>query len=565
MDLWLVFLDILALLAAAMVLGAVCERFRQSPLLGYLLAGTLLGPNALGVIHGGEIVDMLAELGVALLLFSIGLEFSWTRLRRLGRTAILGGLLQVGVTLGLGAAVSFMFGMQARTALIIGAIIALSSTACVLRLLVARAEIESVHGNHALGVLLVQDAAVVPLVLLASILGGDEGASGIMMTALLKLGGAAGLIAALYALFNWVVPTVLHFESVRHNRDLPALLAITAGLGSAWSAHALGLSPALGAFVAGMLLAASPFATQIRADVAPIRALLVTLFFSSIGMLGDPGWFIANLAPVLALVAAIVIGKAIVICVLLRMLGLQLSNALATGVCLAQVGEFSFVLAEAARGTLIDEEVFTLLVSATIATLFLTPYLVARAVRIADAVVARLGKPGASAPPEREPADGPLGLNAHVIIVGFGPAGQAAARAFVGRSETLVVIDLNPKAMAEARHMGFITHVGDARHADVLEHAHLHSASAVVVTVPDPAGTQTIVDLIRSIAPDVFIIARARYHRHLSDLIDGGVHEAIDEERLVGLRLAAYLRRHLRARSTTSEHPTPPAPVPSDP
>ncbi len=564
MDLWHVLLHILALLATAMVLGAVCERLRQSPLLGYLMAGTILGPNALAVIHRGEVVELLAELGIALLLFSIGLEFSWTRLRRLGRTALLGGLLQVGVTLVLAAAAALTLGVPARAAMTIGAIVALSSTACVLRLLVSRAEIESVHGTHALGVLLVQDAAVVPLVLMASILTGDDGASGIMTTALLKLGGALALIAVLYALFNWIVPTVLHFESVRSNRDLPALLAITAGLGSAWSAHAMGLSPALGAFVAGMLLAASPFSTQIRADVAPIRTLLVTLFFSSIGMLGDPAWFLTNIGPVLALVAAIVVGKAIVIAVILKALGLRLTNALATGICLAQVGEFSFVLAETARGALLDEHTFKLIVSATIATLFLTPYLVGLAPPLSDAIISRFEPRGRRSRSQTSaPAQAPA-LEDHAIIIGYGPAGQAAARVFNGRDETVVVIDLNPSAMSEARRAGFITNVGDARHADVLEHARIHAAHTVVVTVPDPDSARTVVELIRSIAPNAHVIARARYHRHREDLAGGGAHEVIDEEQLVGLRLAALLRRRLYSRATSDEHPTPPAPVPSD-
>lgn len=549
MDLWNVLFDILILLASALVLGVICERLKQSPILGYLAAGTLLGPNALQFIKSGEEVASLAELGVALLLFSIGLEFSWGRLRRLGVAALGGGTAQVLVTLGIGTAGAMLFGMPARSAIAVGAIIALSSTACVLRLLASRAEIESIHGRHALGILLVQDVAVVPLVLLVSVLGGEGTIGEISLVALKTLAGAVGFVALLYALFVWLVPRVLHFDSVRSNRDLPILLAIVTGLGAAWGSHQFGLSPALGAFVAGMLLAASPFATQIRGDIASVRTLLVTLFFSSIGMLGDPMWFIQNLPPVLLLVVAIVAGKAIIIGVILRLFRLPYAGALATGLCLGQVGEFSFVLAAAGRGTLIDDELFTLVISATITTLFLTPYLVALAPRVSVAIVnalqrARLLPQGGQSDEIRELDTGP-----RYIIIGFGPAGEVVGQALERYADRVHVIDLNPAMLLRARQLGLAGHIGDATHADVLAHAGIDTASAVVVTIPDPAAASAVVALIRSIAPDAYIIARARYHRHFADLEEGGAHEVIDEERFVGARLAARLRGRVRADS----------------
>jgi len=547
MELWSALFDVLVLLFAALVLGALCEQLRQSPIIGYLAAGTLLGPNALKLISNAEGVSAFAELGVALLLFSIGLEFSWMRLRRLGGAALGGGTLQVVVTLALGAGTALLFGISGRSAIAVGAIVALSSTACVLRLLVARAEIESIHGRHALGILLVQDAAVVPLVLLVSVLAGEGTLREVTIDAAVKLGGAVLLIIVLYILFSLVAPRVLRFETVRRNRDLPILLTIVTGLGSAWAAHAIGLSPALGAFVAGMLLAASPFATQIRADIASIRTLLVTLFFSSIGMLGDPAWFVGNLPPVIALVLAIVIGKAIVIWIILRLCGLNLSNALATGICLAQVGEFSFVLAAVGRGTLISDELFTLIISATITTLFVTPYLVAVAPRVAEWTVGRMRALGMTPTPHWEDPDteGPS-REGHIVIIGFGPAGQAVGRSLHRIADRVAVIDLNPASLREARQHGFIAHIGDAMHADVLEHAGIDRATAVIVTIPDPDGARGVIELIRSIAPDAFIIARARYHRHYADLESGGAHEVIDEEQLIGARLAARLRKRLQ-------------------
>ncbi|NQU47600.1 MAG: cation:proton antiporter [Planctomycetes bacterium] len=545
MDLWNALFDILILLTTALILGVICERFKQSAILGYLAAGSLLGPNAFQVISSADEVSALAELGVSLLLFTIGLEFSWQRLRNLGSAALVGGAAQVGITMGIGAAAAYMFGMPVRTSLAVGAIVALSSTACVLRVLVARAEIESVHGRHVLGILLMQDIAVVPLVLLVTVLGGEGSIAQVGGEVVKTLAWAGVLVGVLYLLFNRVVPRVLHLPSLQRNRDLPILLAIVTGLGSSWAAHKLGLSPALGAFVAGMLLAESPFATQIRGDIASIRTLLVTLFFSSIGMLGDPTWFVQHLPSVLTLVVALVAGKALIIWVVLQRFRLTHTNALAAGICLGQVGEFSFVLAAVGRGNLIGEELFALIISATITTLFLTPYLVELAPRFALTVVKLLSGIKLIAAPT---ALTPTSFSSHkadFIIIGFGPAGEAVAQTMAQLGDRVTVVDLNPGMLLKVQKLGFVGYIGDAMNAEVLEHAGIATALVAVVTVPDPAAARGIVKLIRSIAPDVHIIARGRYHRFLADLHAGGAHEVVDEERIVGLRLAALLRRRV--------------------
>ncbi len=545
MDLWAGLFDILILLGTALVFGVVCERLRQSPILGYLAAGTLLGPNALEAISSAKEVSSLAELGVALLLFTIGLEFSWSRLKSLGGAALGGGAAQVGITLGVAAGIAAIFGLGWQTSVALGAIVALSSTACVLRVLISRAELESVHGRHALGILLMQDIALVPLVLLVTAIGGSGSLGQMGLDIFKTLAWAGVLIFVMYILFNRVMPRVMDLPSLQRNRDFPILLTSVTGLGSAWGAHQFGLSPALGAFVAGMLLAESPFATQIRADIASLRTLLVTLFFSAIGMLGDPVWFVQNLPLVLAAVATIIVGKAILIWIILHRFGLSHTNALATGICLGQAGEFSFVLAEVGRGTVISEGLFALVISATITTLFLSPYLVALAPRISLACVNTLSKMGLITAPTSQAEKAQEAHEDHYIIIGFGPAGEAVAQKVQGLSKCVAVIDLNPNSKSRANQLGFIGHIGDAMHADVLEHAGISTAKAVVVTIPDPAAARSIVALIRSIAPEVHIIARARYHRFLAELQQGGAHEVVDEERLVGMRLAAQLRRRM--------------------
>jgi len=552
MDLWTALLDVLILLLAALLLGALCERFKQSAILGYLLAGTLLGPNALDLMPNHKAVATIAELGVALLLFTIGLEFSWRRLRALGPIALGGGSVQIVLTGGLTAGVCLALGLGERASLAVGAMVALSSTACVLRLLVSRAEIDSAHGRNALGILLLQDIAVAPLVLIVTALGGEGPASAVEIG--WDLGRAVGvtalLVAALFVLLNYVVPLLLGAREAAKNRDLPILLAMVTAVGAAWASHKLGLSPALGAFIAGLLLAESPFATQIRADVGPLRTLFVTLFFSAIGMLSNPAWVLEHWALVATAVTTIVFGKAIVISGVARMFRSSLGHALATGVCLAQVGEFSFVLAEVARhGRLISGDLFELIVAATVVTLFLTPYLTMLAPHLAKAA-SRLSTGEPRELLAAEDASRAFGARpeGHIVIVGFGPAGQRVAESLMRRYKSrLVVIELNTKSADVARTYGVQTYIGDATRAEVLEHLHVGEAAAVVVTAPDPAGARHVIEQVRSLSPQTPVFARARYHVYRWELILAGAEVVVDEEEEVGLRIASAVRKMLRA------------------
>ncbi len=548
MNFWIALLDILILLTAAMVLGGLCERMKQSAILGYLLAGTLLGPNALDLMPNHAAVATIAELGIALLLFTIGLEFSWRRLKNIGAIGFGGGTLQVVVTGALTAWICIELGLEIFAALAVGAMIALSSTAAVLRLLIRRAEFDSGYGRNALGILLLQDIAVVPLVLMITILGSGGSALQIGLEMGRAVGVAAILVGVLYLLLNYVVPLFLKVEEAARNRELPTLLAIVMAVGAGWVSHSLGLSPVLGAFVAGMLLAESPFATQIRADITPLRTLFVTLFFSSIGMLSNPAWILKHWELVAIVVAAIILGKAIIASGVVRLFRSSSGHAVATGICLAQVGEFSFVLAEVARGKqLITGDIFELIVAATIITLFLTPYLIAVAPRIAVVVGRFSGHVLQELRPLGETSLEPdSGLSDHIVIVGFGPAGKKAAEAFIKQQEQIVIVELSSKLAAEAQAYGLLTYIGDATTVEVLDHLHLGAAKAVVLTVPDPTTARHITEQIRSLSPETLIIARARYHRYRSDLIHAGVNAIIDEEKEVGLQIALKVQTMLQ-------------------
>lgn len=542
-------MDVLVLLAAATLLGGLAERLRQSSLIGYLLAGTLLGPHSLGLLKNQHAVENIAELGVALLLFTIGLEFSLKRLKSLGSIVIGGGSAQVVGTLVLTALLAVIWGGSLRSGVAIGAILALSSTACVLRLLVRRAEIDSIHGRNALGILLFQDMAVVPLILIVESLGGGATVSDSALALARAVGAAVLLVCVLFGLMNFIVPSLLSKEEATRNRDLPILLAMVAAVGAATAAHAMGLSPALGAFVAGIILAESPYATQIQGDIAALRTLFVTLFFSAIGTQGDPAWVFSHILPVVGLVGAIIVGKTVIVGAVARVFRSSVPHAIATGLCLAQVGEFSFVLAKLANESgVLGEYLFNLIISATIATLFLTPYLVTWAPRIA-AAFGRLtsdGRTNLSNPGDSAAQEPHTPLADHIIIVGFGPAGQRVAEALLADKYAMVVVDLNVKSIDIACGYGLKTVIGDASRSEVLEHLNIGAAKMVAVTVPDPTATRRIIALIRAVAPEVTIVVRARYHLLRWELTLAGAHVVVDEEDQVGRRMALEMRRKLR-------------------
>lgn len=544
---WPVFFQLVVLLSAALLLGMLFERFGQSAILGYLLAGTLLGPAVLNLVDGGAGIPILAELGVSLLLFAIGLEFSLNRLLRLGRIAMLGGSLQIVLTLALGCGVALAVGFDMRVALVIGAMVALSSTACVLRVLTDRAELDSIHGRSALGILLLQDIAVVPLVLLVTMLGGG----GTLVEMGVGFAKAVGLIVVLvggfYLLSNFVLPRMLARLSLARDRELLILLAVILALGSASAAHSLQISPALGAFIAGIMLAESPFSTQIRSDVSALRALFVTLFFASMGMLGDPGWISMNLGKVALAVMLIILGKAMVIAIITAILKRPLRHAIATGISLAQVGEFGVVIGGIAHGDkLLTDDTFRLFVSATLVAFFLTPLLIRRALPLGTLMAKWL--PGGKTCLDPEKSDQPSGppRSSHILVVGFGPSGQRVAEDLENRKLDFHILDLRPANIELAQSIGYEAHLGDATNLEVLLHHGVEQAQVVVITVPDHRTVCHVAAAIRTLSPDTAIVARARYHPFVSELEQAGAAVVVDEESVTGHRLAAAVRAVLR-------------------
>ena len=541
MDLWFFLMELVMLLGGAFLMGALAQRLGQSPILGYLLAGTVVGP----LIADPSAVNQAAELGVSLLLFSIGLEFSFTQLRKMGRMAFGGGTVQIIATLLFGTFIT-VSQVALPVALTLGAIVALSSTTLVLRLLVDRAEIDSVRGRTCLGILLLQDIAIVPLVLMVSLFTpAASGSTGFGPHTLKIILAVVGLAAAFYLLLHRLIPILFSEKALFANRELTVLLAIAVGLGSALAAHSVKLSPALGAFVAGMLLGESPFATQIRADIGALRIIMVTLFFASVGMLAKPLWLLTQLHWVLLAALSIFIVKSIVIFGVGRLFGLNKQQALASGITLAQIGEFSFVLAAAAReGGILDSSLMDLTISVIIVLMLATPYMVEWASPLAEGFISLFSRRTPQAGLQGK-TEGGESIN-RILVIGLGPAGRQVVHSLREGKLEPVVIDINPKSREFTKETGVKVHLGDAGHEDILMHAGLSGVCMAVVTVPDPGAALRIVQMIRRLRPQLIIAARCRFNRHFEDLKEAGADIIIDEENAVGGLLSRQVMDHLR-------------------
>ncbi|MCA9084695.1 MAG: cation:proton antiporter [Planctomycetaceae bacterium] len=542
MDLWTILRDIVVLLGASLLVGGLFARFRQSPIVGYLLAGMLLGgPGSLHAVDSAREIEAISELGVALLLFSLGLEFSISRLKRLGAKPLIGGVSQVCATIAAGLIGATLCGLPLREAIAIGAMVSLSSTAVVLRILMERSEMEMPHGNNSLGVLLTQDMAVVPLALLMTVLGGD-GQRGEIVWNIFRLVAMAGGLVAAFVVLNRIAVSALGTLTLHRNRELTVIFAVFTGLGAAWASHAVGVSPALGAFVAGMLLGSSPFATQIRADVAPLQVVLLTLFFGAAGMVADPIWIITNLHLVAAVVAMILLGKLVIIWGIFVALGQSVRIAVATGVCLAQIGEFAFVLGSIGRaGSVVTEATYALIVSSAIVSFFLSAILVPRAVRIGD-WAARLFGRGVSQAETDESRQCPP----DVVIIGFGPAGQIVAGNLMDRNLQVMVLDLNHASIGKAQQWGLRAEVGDATQHEVLENAQVAKSRVVVITIPHHKSALAVLNHIRSHAPHIHTVVRVRYEAFRDDFVIAGADVITGDEQQAGESLSEHLNAWLK-------------------
>lgn len=523
----LFFTDLLILLLTATAVAIIFEKFRLPAILGFLLTGVIIGPHGLGILSNVEHIRLLAEIGVVLLMLTIGLEFSVDRLRGMQHVAIIGGTLQILISIIFSLLFAWWKHWSFYEGFFLGAVISLSSTAIVLKYLLDRGEIDTPHGRIAISILIFQDLAVVPLMIFLSAFGKSQAAAGF---SLLFAFSKTILLMTVAVAFSRMLPWLLHRVAVIRNREILFLFSVAVCLGMAWVSGALGLSAAIGALLAGFMFANTNFSHQLIGDIIPFRHFFVCLFFVSIGLLFNVGFFFHHMALILSVVSLILFVNFVIMTFLIMAFRFPPRIAVITGIILSQIGEFSFVLMETARGSgHISGELYQVLLSSAFLTMLMTPLLFAAI----PFLLRFLGKFIVFGVPPQDwvPRDrGFSSLSGHVILCGFGPTGRDLAHAFQEEKIPFVILEMNPQKVQEAKKLRMKAIYGDAVNREVMKRAGIHRAKAVVVSFPDFLGITQIIRSVQDLNPEVILAVRTRYESQTSKLYELGADIVVMEE-----------------------------------
>ena len=533
--------DLVLAIVAAFIGGLAAQRLGQPVIVGYLIAGVALGPFTPGPTASAESVGVIAEIGVVFLMFALGAEFSRADLRDMGRIALVGGSLQIAGTIAVGVAVGLALGLTPIQGVFVGALLALSSTVVAIKVLASRGALQSLHGKGSIALLIAQDLAVVPMIVLlpaVSAPGALEWSS-----LLATVAKAIGVVVVAYFLGARAAPWLLAHAAARPSREVFLLAVVALALGTALITQVAGLSLAFGAFLAGVVIAESEYRTQVVAEVLPLRDLFTSLFFVSIGMLIDPITLVAALGPLALLTVAVVIAKPAVSTLALLLAGVPGVVALPAALSIAQVGEFSFVLARLGVETgAIPPRVFDLTLATALVTIVLAPLVVGAG----PAVLAGLRRVPFVRSGFTEPLDagaGMGGLRRHVVICGFGNVARELAAVLDRRGFAYVVIEYNPSVMRELRQAGTRVIYGDAANPAVLEHANLAEASLLAVLVPDARSAELATRHARALNSRLDIIARAARPEDVDRLRRAGATDVVQPEFEAGVEVIRHALR----------------------
>jgi CPA2 family monovalent cation:H+ antiporter-2 len=532
--------QILILLAGSVLVLSLVRRFRLPAILGYLLVGMLLGPNAFGLASDAVAIATLAEIGVVFLVFTLGLEFSFSRMVAMKAEVLGVGGLQMLLTTSAIAGAAWALGLDPAVAIVVGGALAMSSTAIILRQLGDQLEINRTHSRLAVGILLFQDLAFVPLLALATALGAAGEMPGPEW--LLGLVGRA-IIALLVVLLlgRWALRPLFH-EIARHrSSETFTLTVLFVALGGAWATHALGLSMALGAFLAGMLLAETEFRHQTEAVIKPFRDILLGVFFVSVGMLFDLRLLFTQLPLVLLLLVALLVLKVVIVALVVRQFVPNARKALRTGIVVSMGGEFGFALLTLLlKGTTVDEQIVQPLLTAVALSMLAGPLLVRYNGRVADFILRRRTVEPSEMALETA-ATRELAERKHVIICGFGRVGQNLARVLESRGLEFIALDLDPYRVRDARQAGDPVVYGDASEPGVLQALGLEHASALVVSFDATQTALRIVRAARRLRNDLPVLVRTEDDSQLDQLQAAGATEVIPGTFETSLSLVAHV------------------------
>ncbi|MEM7587981.1 MAG: cation:proton antiporter [Acidobacteriota bacterium] len=516
---------------AGAAIAYVCSRLGLVPIVGFLATGVVIGPNALGLVTNMELINEAAELGVILLLYTIGIEFSLDKLAKIKTLIFGGGGLQVGlVTLGTTLALS-AFGIDWKVGVFTGFLVALSSTAIVLKLLGDTGETSAPHGQVGLGFLIFQDLAIIAMVLLVPALAGQGGSS---LDVAWALGQAGLIIVIVLAVARRLMPPLLERVALTCSPEIFLLTVVAICFGTAYLTSLAGISVSLGAFLAGLVVSESRFSHQAFAEIMPLQILFSAIFFVSVGMLLDVGFFINNLPLVLAALAAVLVLKIVTTALAALALGYRMPVVISSSLMLAQVGEFSFVLERAGRDlglypagmAEVGSQTF---IAATVVLMVLTPALT----RLGSGLAQRLedrGKAKEAAAMATEIGHDLPELENHVVISGYAQGARRLVPVFAERGIPLLVTTLSPTGAREVEALGVPVLRGDSTKVETLRHAGLDRARALVIADDEPAMAHRIASIARGLNPDLRITIRTRSSADISELTHAGANEVVTEE-----------------------------------
>ncbi len=539
------FVTIALLLFAALVGGMIAHRLRQPVILGYLLIGVALGPHALGLVSDLELIEAAATIGVALLMFTLGLETSRAQLREVGRVGLFGGIIQIVATFALGLiAGTTLLHWSLMQAALFGLIISLSSTAVCLKILMERGELNAVQGRIMLAILIMQDISVVAMMVILPLMGGIT--ENLPVAIAMAIGKAVLFIGIAIAAGRWVLPWIMGRVGGIRARELFLLTVLVLCLGAAIGTHIFGLSIVFGAFLVGIVLRETRFAHQALAEITPLRDIFATLFFVSLGMLLNPAFLIDNWASIALIMALIIFIKMAVVFGVVRSFGYSSRIALLTGAGLFQIGEFGFILAQGGINIgIISERIYSVILASAIITMLLTPVFISLTHRLYPKLAWRAGggkRPKREALPSAAQAQPEAPTR--VVVAGYGRVGQNVARGLQDAGIPYLVIDIDPGRISEAKSSDRPRIYGDASNPHVLAKANLPNARALVVTFPDPMAVVATVKAALEINPRLKLVARVHRTREAELLRSLGVTDLISPEYEASLE---FMRRILAA------------------
>lgn len=524
--------DILILLGFSVIIVFVLQKFKLPSVIGFLLTGIVIGPTGFSLINAIDQVEVLSEIGVILLLFVIGMELSIKQLASIKKTVFIGGFLQVGLTAMVTGLIYYILGYSWNESVFVGFLFSLSSTAIVLKTLQDRKEISTPHGRNALAILIFQDIIVVPMMLITPLIAGESTNIGMSIISLVLK--SAVVIAITAVSTRYIVPKLMHAVAKTNSKELFLLVTITLCFAVAFLTSEVGLSLALGAFIAGLIISESEYSHQATSVILPFRELFTSFFFVSVGMLLDLNFFLSNFPTIILLVLMVFVIKSIIAGLAVAVLKHPTHTILLTGLSLFQVGEFAFILSKVGiKYNLLSPQTNQYFLSVSIVSMILTPFIIIFSERIANRFIKVSKNIGFDPTKVSDKSLTDLGENKlenHLVIIGYGVNGSNLAKAAAACNIPYVVVEMNAETVRKQKAKGLPVIFGDATQDTILEAVHLADARAAVIAISDNHVTKTIVKNIRSHSDSLYLVVRTRYVKETTELIALGADEVIPEE-----------------------------------